>query len=212
MADPVVTVGGVTTGHMNITYALSDFHGAPSAPVLAGQTLTFGMQLTTSSGFADLLTLTYQNSTFIALHRVTNLPSQSIVQLHLDGNYATFNTTQQTAFIDAMAVTLGVDPRNIRILSVASGSIIITLTIQDDVVSQVKSSAAVTVLSGQSTLGGFPVISVVNMTPGSSGGSSTGGGGGGGAGSGSAAQIPSQWSLLSMVVVALLILCGEASS
>jgi len=147
---------------VNLTYAFVDFHNNPSAPDLQGVTLPFSFTVA-----GNTLTLVGQGGAVtIQLAKVITLPTVQQLTITLTGNASAFIAEVRQAFIDELATELGIDPRNILIDSVRSGSIIVDVTILDDAKSGVSSTVAQGVIENSGQIGGFPVQGVANMTPG----------------------------------------------
>jgi len=154
----------LTSTTLNLTYYFTDFD-TPSPPDLLGP----NKQLTFDYIFANggsSLTLT-RPGTAVVLTKVTTVPSNAVVEVKLEGNVADFTPTQQDTFAQELATLMGIDPRLIVIVSVRSGSIIVTVAIQDDTRTGVSSASAAQMLQGATTIGGRNVIGVTNVTPGS---------------------------------------------
>jgi len=160
-------IGSGANEVMNFTYGFVDFH-APHPPPLQGVTL--GLHLTRNyGGDPNSIRLQDGSGTTVQLTKVSVPPTVQIVEIHLTGVLADFTMAQQDAFRAALATALGIDVANIAILSLAEGSIIAFTSIQDDIQTKVTATQAVSTLSSLTSIGGYPVIGVTNVTPGGSG-------------------------------------------
>jgi hypothetical protein len=101
------------------------------------------------------------------LFKTTGPPAQVRAELTLTGDFASFGSTEQTAVVNALATLLDVDVKLIRVIGTRSGSIIVTLQMDDDSVSGTLASTAYLTLAGSSMVGTYPVAGVLNVTPGS---------------------------------------------
>jgi len=158
------TFNQLSANSVNLTYNFVDTHNG-LGPDLTGQTLNFGVSFAVSSSGADVMTLTGQGNTTVQLTKVVTMPTQTNLEIHLQGSVGSFISDN---FVSALAGVLNIDPRNIRIADIRSGSIIVTVEISDDAHSGVSSTIAPAALGAQSSLGGFPVLGVTNITPGNS--------------------------------------------
>jgi len=157
------TYNQISSNVVNLTYCFTDFHGTPNAPDLVGSTLSFAF---TANG--NTLSLVGQGPTTIQLAKVVTIPSQQNLVITLQGDASTFIGNVRDQFVQDLADLLNIDPRNIMITDVRSGSIIVDVTILDDAKSGVPAAGAQSVISSQASIGGHPVTSVANETPGAS--------------------------------------------
>jgi len=160
------TFNQVGSNLLNLTYNYVDTHGHPLA--LVGTTFQFTFTLGQSSSGATTLLLHLPGAADIHLTKVVTMPTQTNVDIHLQGNYSSFVGGVVTTFLHDLAVLLNIDERNIRLSDVRSGSIIVTAEISDDAHSGVSSTVSPNVIGGAGSIGNYPVIGVTNVTPGAS--------------------------------------------
>jgi hypothetical protein len=152
----------ISSAAINLTYVYTDFHDTVNPPDIVGETFTFNYVFN-----GDQLTLSNPSlQTTIQLTKVVTMPTLQNIEIKLSGNVTDFIGGVVDSFVSALADILGIDARNIRITGVRSGSIIVTVEIQDDAKNNIASSAANALLAGATTIDGFPVQSVTNVTPG----------------------------------------------
>jgi len=155
----------------NLTYMFTDFSDLVNPPQLQGSTLAFTSIFGVSSSGATTLNLTRaEGGTTTFLAKVSTMPTQTNVDIRLEGNATAFVGQVVTDFIAALATSLDIDARNIRITDVRSGSIIVSVEISDDAFSGVSSTTAPNVLAAAGSIGGYPVLSITNVTPGAANG------------------------------------------
>jgi hypothetical protein len=158
-----------TSNAVNLTYDFVDFHDLVNPPDLVGETLTFSVLVGTTSGGASTLQLQLGDvgsTTTIKLVKVETMPTQTLLDIHLEGNAAAFVGQAVTDFKAAVATLLGIDARNIRVTDVRSGSIIVTVEIQDDAHASVSSTAAPAIIASQASINGLQLLGITNLTPG----------------------------------------------